>query len=120
MWRIATVMSPMDVIRPSNKDLKPGELNYFDIKSENKVQKISMTKKGINYKGDGTNDYSGVETTDYYTVGAISNATLYDYAPSFRIEEHAEIYQSTTRFKLTHYGEGKQGAFTDKEVLANQ
>jgi hypothetical protein len=52
-------------------------------------------------------------------IGVLSNANLSYYAPIFKIEDHAEIYQYTTREKLDYYGILNQGDKSDRSILSN-
>jgi hypothetical protein len=61
------------------------------------------------------NNYS--DKTDFYVVGTTSGAELSSYSPTLGIDEYAEIYQYTTKTKLTTYGTAAQG--NDYDVLNN-
>ena len=75
-----------------------------DIEIKNKTIKYSDTAKSTSI-------------TDYYALGTVSDANLNYYAPTFGIEEHAQIYQYTTYSKLTGYGDKQE--LSDAEILTN-
>ncbi len=113
----STVISATELFRPSNNDLEDNEIDYDSYMERGSAEKdIEAEGVKINYANntDDGIDYSDVEYTDYFLIGSLSNAKLAYYAPIFKIEEHAEIYQYTTRYKLDNYG--KEG-YTDMDIL---
>ena len=94
------------------------ERSYQDLKGQGQSDaKIFVDSKGINYVDSQGVDYSTRD--NFYIVGSLANAELSNYAPTFKIEEHAEVYQYTTLNKLTKYGEGFQNA-SDTSILNTQ
>lgn len=120
----STVLSAEKVFRPSkNLEDSTNEIDYDTFsKLDNSLKGIEAEGTKINYNNAGV-DYSIKDYTDYYLVGSLSNAKLSFYAPIFKIEEHAEIYQYTTKNKLTKYGLGAQDQgetdISDKEILTD-
>lgn len=113
----ATIMNYGNAIKSglSTDYVDDKEPSYDKMKeTESSLRDIEVTTSEINYKVDATRN-----ALNYFAVGSISNATLSDYAPTFKIEDHAEIYQYTTEIKNTGYGYGKQTK-TDTEVLTTQ
>jgi hypothetical protein len=112
----ATASTVMDTrnLRPTTS-VSAGEV-YYQTLMTSSTNPINVGDE-IDYKHTGT-DYSVVTYTDYYTVGTVSNAQLSNYAPTFDIEKHAMIFQSTTLAKLKSYGYGKQTA-SDAAVLGD-
>lgn len=89
------------------------EKDYYSIRAE-ETPLINVGVKAINYNNHGV-DYSS--STNFYAIGSISNAQLSNYAPTFSIEEHAEVYQYTTLKKLRGYGSGMNQSVFDTEIL---
>ncbi|MGM9969087.1 MAG: hypothetical protein ACI35S_01685 [Anaeroplasma sp.] len=116
---LATIIQPEISMRPVETTASD-EVNYFDYRNKDQTPLIIIdpTTKYINYKPEDT-DYSTKEYNDYFSVGAISNANLSDYAPTFIIEKHAEIYQYTTLDKLQKYGADKNQTESDYTILSN-
>ena len=72
----------------------------------------------INYAQSGTN-YSTAVFKDYFAVGTVSNAQLGNYAPSFTLESHALIFQTTTLAKLKTYGKDNNQSSSDYSILTD-
>lgn len=89
------------------------EITYNEIFSSNS-RDIEIKGKSIRYN----NDSDSTSISDYYSIGTVSNSDLSYYAPTFGIEEHAQIYQYTTLKKLQAYGQDSQTE-SDNEVLSN-
>lgn len=86
---LATVMS-LNLIYADNTDndnSKNGNTYQELVKNQSKDFVITTTY-GITYLTNEAQD-----AKDYYIVGTVSNANLDDYAPLFKIEDHASIYQ---------------------------
>ncbi len=112
--------NPNDVDKPYKDDnIDENEYYYETVKGET-PKKITVGSNTINYASSG-NDYSTHDTTsDYYTnhfyaLGIVSNTELGYYAPTFAIEEHAEIYQYITQTIINNYGVSQTK--TDTEIL---
>lgn len=117
---LATVMYPDYAILPQEgvSYADNNERSYQDLKGQGQSDaKIFVDSKGINYVDSQGVDYSTRD--NFYIVGSLANAELSNYAPTFKIEEHAEVYQYTTLNKLTKYGEGFQNA-SDTSILNTQ
>jgi len=113
--KASTVMD-INNLRPTDSDLKTNESYYQTLitATNNNIE----VGEPINYSHAGT-DYSAYTYTDYYTVGTVSNALLTNYAPTFEIESHAMIFQSTTLAKLKTYGFDKNQTATDAAILGD-
>lgn len=112
--------NPNDDDQPYKDDnIDENEYYYETVKGET-PKKITVGSNTINYASSG-NDYSTHDTTsDYYTnhfyaLGIVSNTELGYYAPTFAIEEHAEIYQYITQTIINNYGASQTK--TDTEIL---
>lgn len=81
------------------RTLEGNEIVYSSVFQENYTKPITIdgTSSIINY-----GNYE--ESDDFYTVGTIANADISYYAPTFVINEYAQIYQYTTVNKVTNYG----------------
>lgn len=114
--------NPNDEDNPyKNDNIGANEYYYETVKSET-PKKITVGSNTINYASSG-NDYNTYDTSsDYYTnhfyaLGIVSNTELGYYAPTFAIEEHAQIYQYITQAIIENYGAGQ--TLTDTEILNN-
>nr|MCR5705183.1 hypothetical protein [Acholeplasmatales bacterium] len=126
---LATVINPDHPLRPDSEDsdgnditstFADGEVLYADLANESASQTVTVDDSGnISYTNSSTGtDYSTY--SDYYIIGSVSNATLSSYAPSFDVDEYAEIYQYTTIAKLTTYGLENNQTLSDEEILENR
>lgn len=115
---LATVVEPEYSIVPLEQSkVTNNSVSYYYLTQaigNNKVSVDASTSR-INYMNIAPNDYS--TSTDFYVVGTTSGAELSSYSPTLGIDEYAEIYQYTTRTKLTTYGTAAQG--NDYDVLNN-
>lgn len=115
---LATVVEPEYSIVPLEQSkVTNNSVSYYYLTQaigNNKVSVDASTSR-INYMNIAPNDYS--TSTDFYVVGTTSGAELSSYSPTLGIDEYAEIYQYTTRTKLTTYGSAAQG--NDYDVLNN-
>lgn len=68
--------------------------------------------------GTSTTDFT---ITDYYAIGTVNEAELSYYSPIFGIDEHAQMYQYTTKRKLEEYGNiNKNGSsYSDANILGD-
>lgn len=111
---LSTVMYPLGPVRPTADDLvsadKEVAYNYLSASSANNLINVNTT--GIIY-----NSYDSDQYSNYYIVGAVSNVNLSSYAPTFEIDQYAQIYQYTTLAKLTGYGTDNNQSATDKTIL---
>ncbi len=89
------------------------ETTYNQIFASNS-RDIEIKGKSIKYN----NDSDSTSISDYYSIGTVSNSDLSYYAPTFGVEEHAQIYQYTTLKKLQAYGMDSQTE-SDSAVLSN-
>ncbi len=103
----------------STKPLDANEIYYVDQLENEANWDIAVNSDGtINYAQKGANyDYGQTQYYDYYIVGSVANAQLSNYAPTFKIEDNAMIFQYVTETIKTSYGLGKQGNLTDAQVL---
>lgn len=122
----STVINADKVFRPVDEGVLANEIGYYDYLDGTKP--IAAMGTYINYNNivESPNDidYSDSQYDDYYLIGSLSNAKLAYYSPIFKIEDHAEIYQYTTRYKLDNYGEGLQdrdqnNIISDYDILNN-
>ncbi len=108
-----TATSTSILAEASSEAVDGHETTYSDI--------FSLTSRDIEIKNK-TIKYStaakSTSITDYFALGTVSDSDLSYYAPTFGIEEHAQIYQYTTLAKLTAYGADVQTE-SDAEVLSN-
>ena len=113
---LSTVMYPSSPIRPTGDDLvtADGERSYTELSADAANNKINVTSDSIVYNGYDTDSYK-----NYYIVGAVSNVNLSSYAPTFGIDEYAQIYQYTTLSKIKEYGSDNNQTKTDKTILEN-
>ena len=88
------------------------EITYNDI-FKSSTREIEIKNKTIKY----SDAAKSTTITDYYALGTVSDANLNYYAPTFGIEEHAQIYQYTTYSKLTGYGDKQE--LSDAQILTN-
>ena len=86
---LATVMS-LNLIYADNTDNDNNKIGntYQDLVKNQSKDFVITTTYGITYLTNAAQD-----AKDYYIVGTVSNANLDDYAPLFKIEDHASIYQ---------------------------
>ncbi len=94
--------------------LANGDVLYTDM-FNNTNNAISVDGLSINYT-NGADDY---QYTDYFAIGTVNEVDLSYYAPTFGIESHAQIYQYTTKKKLTAYGLTNKQSYTDSAILSN-
>ena len=112
----STVMS-INNLRPTEEHLVTAEHEEY---YQNLITSAPIyVGDEINYQYTGSTDFSGATYTDYYSVGTVSNAQLSNYAPTFSIESHAMMFQSTTLAKIKNYGSDKQGNATDASILGD-
>ena len=106
-------------MRPSDEALAANEICYIDQLDDSTNWDIAVNSDGtINYAQKGADyDYGQSNYYDYYIVGSVANAQLSNYAPTFKIEDNAMIFQYVTERIKTDYGLGKQGTYTDAEIL---
>ena len=88
------------------------EVLYSEIFASS-ARNIEIRDKTINYSNLAKSD----SVTDYYAIGTVSNSELSYYAPTFGIDERAQIYQYTTKTKLKSYGEKQTSS--DATILTN-
>ena len=121
---MSTFINPNTAIRPITEaeadDWYAGEVEYSDIREANYSREVAVVGKKINYQANQINyaQTTGAYYTDFFALGSIANAQLSNYAPTFAVDEYAEIYQYTTKQKLKVYGHGKQ-SLSDTEILVN-
>ena len=111
---LSTVIYPLGPIRPTGDDLvvADNEVSYEYLSASESNNLINVDSERIAYNGYDTQAYM-----NYYIVGAVSNVNLSSYAPTFSIEEYAQIYQYTTLAKLKEYGADNNQVKTDKTIL---
>lgn len=109
---IATVLSTSE-IRPNvdSSMLLPGESNYASLISNPESNNIYSATDGIHYTNEAAQN-----ALEYYVVGTVSDASLEEYAPTFYIEDHAELYKyveyDSIRYLFVPYdAEGKTEIF---------
>ncbi|MGM9972179.1 MAG: hypothetical protein ACI35W_07200 [Anaeroplasmataceae bacterium] len=99
----ATVMLPEIALIP-NTD---GDPNYYSSNDVLYSDVFNSSSRSINIRTDGivyNNGSDSTDITDYYTIGTVADSDLSYYAPTFKINDYAQIYQYTTITKLTTYG----------------
>ncbi len=102
------------IIAGTNTTITDGkEVTYNQIFSSSS-RDIEIKGKTIKYN----NGSDATSISDYYLIGTVSDSDLSYYAPTFGIEEHAQIYQYTTLKKLTEYGLDSQTK-SDASILTN-
>ncbi|MBQ9900015.1 MAG: hypothetical protein IJM36_02670 [Acholeplasmatales bacterium] len=108
-------------MRPTDEHLDTAsqEICYIDQLDDSSNWDIAVNSDGtINYAQKGEQyDYGISSYYDYYIVGSVANAQLSNYAPTFKIEDNALIFQYVTERIKTNYGLGKQGSYTDADIL---
>lgn len=108
-------------MRPTDEHLDTAsqEICYIDQLDNSSNWDIAVNSDGtINYAQKGEQyDYGTSNYYDYYIVGSVANAQLSNYAPTFKIEDNALIFQYVTERIKTNYGLGKQGSYTDAQIL---
>ena len=108
-------------MRPTGEHLDTAsqEICYIDQLDDSSNWDIAVNSDGtINYAQKGEQyDYGTSNYYDYYIVGSVANAQLSNYAPTFKIEDNALIFQYVTERIKTNYGLGKQGSYTDADIL---
>jgi len=92
--------------------LDSGDVLYTNM-FNNTNNAISVDGLTINYTQN-SSDYS---YTDYFAIGTVNDTDLSYFAPTFGIEEHAQIYQYTTLTKLSSYGTNQ--TVSDSTILSN-
>ena len=102
------------IISASNAKTVDGkEATYNDLFTGTTNTGIEIKGKTIRYSDNAKSS----DITDYYAIGTVSDSDLSYYAPTFAIEDHAQIYQYTTKEKLQSYGSSQ--TVSDATILTN-
>lgn len=109
----ASVMLPTTPISAGDGDLDSDAVSYKSVFGNYDTQKIVIKPNSIVY--DDTATVPAV--TDYYTVGTVSDTDLENYAPTIKVEDHAQVFKYTTITKLTTYGSENNQTAKDSDIL---
>lgn len=110
----ASVMLPTTPISAGDKNTDTDSVIYDTVFRDN--NDIKINPNSIDYK----NGSDAVTVTDYYTVGTVSDTDLENYAPTIKVEDHAQVFKYTTLTKLKTYGADNNQTAKDSAILSER
>ena len=110
----ASVMLPTTPISAGDKNTDTDSVIYDTVFKDN--NDIKINPNSIDYK----NGSDAVTVTDYYTVGTVSDTDLENYAPTIKVEDHAQVFKYTTLTKLKTYGADNNQTVKDSVILSER
>ncbi len=112
----ASVMLPSTPISAGDSNTDSDAIKYDSVFASSSNNDIKINPNSIDYK----NGSDAASITDYYTVGTVSDTDLEYYAPTIKIEDHAQVFKYTTLTKLRTYGADNNQSVKDSTILTTR
>ena len=109
----ASVMLPTTPISAGDNNHDNDAVKYNTVFANPSANQIQLNPNSIEY----SDSAKATTVSDYYTVGTVSDTDLEYYAPTIKVEDHAQVFKYTTLTKLTSYGADNEQTLKDSEIL---
>ncbi len=112
----ASVMLPTTPISAGSNNTDEDSVIYSSVFANYSSNQIIINPNSIEYSLSAQD----ASVTDYYTVGTVSDTDLENYAPTIKVEDHAQVFKYTTLTKLATYGADNGQTVKDSDILSNR